>query len=1035
MKFKKVEISAFRIYDKPEDATFDFTTKSGDVANFVSLYAPNGFGKTSFYDAVEWGVTNNVQRFWQNDNTEESIDALRELSSKQVSLLKKTGTRSKTYVKITTDTEELPPRELKVHGARKVDLNDRNSIEEKGFRQVILSQEWISAFLKEVNGERRYQIFMENPDLLDIDKYYKGVKSLVSVCGEKINYLKSKIEEDKQKIVEIGEGNLMDTINKQIEVLKSKHKEDIKPISLTTTKEEILLFRDHLSSQIILVDKQEQFKDILDNFSKAKVGDGSLIGINLYFETKGILENSNNELIRLSSLSKSFEELEKIKNELASNQRNVQQNNQAKNSIDERITFYPKFNSTQDQIKRLTDDKTEIEGATLKLREELKLNKSLEPEAKTKLDKVIQELAANETKMASLPQAGLDIDALRKEMEKEKNSIVEITVSLNTKLKDRSDLDKNLQDCRTSIEQINAGNYPSIIDNNTDNLLSLAKSLDVSRANLQDLKIKSQVLAVQIGEQRTLNSSIEGFIKAGLQIVNDRQTSECPLCEQSYESYNVLANRISSNKALSDILQKLLLENSNLNDSIIQLQSQVDDREKTLIAFYNNRIVDINKRSQIIDNDLETLRRNRTLSEENTQRCQLKLTEYDTEFGGRPIKEYEKSINILLAELRKKRDDYSKELSDLTKNKSLTEKDIESAELKAKVIENEINRLNGNTKYAEFKLWFQENYPNVEVTVDMLNKTASDLDKLLEADSNNIKLLEQSKSKLEKVLESYTKGNVEVQKEKMDLLKKESVQKIDQYLNFLNKSLSIEAASLSKEALEKMLNDKEKENRLALDNSLKLKEEYLKLEKFSENIVPYLQTELSKQSVKLKENELDFLNRDILPILQTDKAKTKEFLERKVRDFFYTDLINSLYNKIDPHPDFKSVEFVANFDIENPRLDIFVLNNKDEQRLVPNLFFSTAQINILSLSIFLASALNSREYDCIFIDDPIQSMDSINVLSTIDLLRGIVLNEKKQIILSTHDENFHNLLKKKMPPALFKSKFLELETFGKVKND
>ena len=85
------------------------------------------------------------------------------------------------------------------------------------------------------------------------------------------------------------------------------------------------------------------------------------------------------------------------------------------------------------------------------------------------------------------------------------------------------------------------------------------------------------------------------------------------------------------------------------------------------------------------------------------------------------------------------------------------------------------------------------------------------------------------------------------------------------------------------------------------------------------------------------------------------------------------------------------------------------------------------------MSIFLASALNSKEYQCIFVDDPIQSLDSINVLATIDLFRSIVVNEGKQVILSTHDETFHNLLKKKMPEELFKSKFLELETFGKIK--
>lgn len=61
-------------------------------------------------------------------------------------------------------------------------------------------------------------------------------------------------------------------------------------------------------------------------------------------------------------------------------------------------------------------------------------------------------------------------------------------------------------------------------------------------------------------------------------------------------------------------------------------------------------------------------------------------------------------------------------------------------------------------------------------------------------------------------------------------------------------------------------------------------------------------------------------------------------------------------------------------------------------------------------------------------------MDSVNILSTIDLLRSIVLNYDKQIILSTHDETFFNLLKKKMPVGQFKSKFLELESVGKLKN-
>jgi DNA repair protein SbcC/Rad50 len=256
---------------------------------------------------------------------------------------------------------------------------------------------------------------------------------------------------------------------------------------------------------------------------------------------------------------------------------------------------------------------------------------------------------------------------------------------------------------------------------------------------------------------------------------------------------------------------------------------------------------------------------------------------------------------------------------------------------------------------------------------------------------------------------------------------------LETYRDFLKSKLDIMVLDLNKKDLSNLIEEREKQYKMEIEKIKQLKTEYTKLEKFTVNLLPYLQTENAKIEIKKKGEELIFLDKEVSPLLENEKKNTRRFLEKKVQSFFYTVLINKIYNKIDPHPDFKSVEIKANFDADSPRLDIFVVNSKNEEKLIPNLYFSTAQINVLSLSIFLASALNSKEYDCIFIDDPIQSMDSINVLSTIDLIRSLIVNENKQIILSTHDENFHNLLKKKMPKRKFKSKFIELETFGKVK--
>jgi exonuclease SbcC len=170
--------------------------------------------------------------------------------------------------------------------------------------------------------------------------------------------------------------------------------------------------------------------------------------------------------------------------------------------------------------------------------------------------------------------------------------------------------------------------------------------------------------------------------------------------------------------------------------------------------------------------------------------------------------------------------------------------------------------------------------------------------------------------------------------------------------------------------------------------------------------------------------------------LKAERDKIVDSLKMLINNFFYEDLINSIYRKIDPHPAFKKVEFRADFDCDKPGLNI-VVSDGAGGLISPILYFSTAQTNILSLSVFLASALHAKDdegnsINVILIDDPIQSMDSINILSTIDLLRSICLQFDKQIIISTHDENFFKLLQRKIPAQILGSKFLQLEKFGVV---
>lgn len=222
--------------------------------------------------------------------------------------------------------------------------------------------------------------------------------------------------------------------------------------------------------------------------------------------------------------------------------------------------------------------------------------------------------------------------------------------------------------------------------------------------------------------------------------------------------------------------------------------------------------------------------------------------------------------------------------------------------------------------------------------------------------------------------------------------------------------------------------------RIEKDTVNKLLETYQLLDKQLIEVRPFIES-LDAQE-KLSDLEVKLLQQETLEeALGNEYQNTSNQLNEKIQEFFYPDLINSIYRRIDPHPDFKRVEFACDFEDEKPNLEIFVAD-KAGDLISPNLYFSAAQINILSLSIFLARALHAKngneDVSCILIDDPIHSMDSINVISTIDLLRSISLKFNRQIIISTHDRNFFELLQKKLPPDQYKSKFLELETFGKV---
>ncbi|MBK8328629.1 MAG: AAA family ATPase [Bacteroidetes bacterium] len=242
MKIKSVKITGFRAFEKEENSTFNFT-KDGEIMNFASIYAPNGFGKTSFYDAVEWGITHKIQRF---EKIRKDNDA--------PLLLNKSSLSGKVIVETSSQNFENVINKRKFINIMK---NLRTSI----FQNQVLTQDLIDAFLKEEKAEDRYTKFLDiDYNLKKYDAAYKKINTLLGyINDERKELIKNKGKEEAKIQVEIDfeqEFKKFDELNEVIGSL-NKENESLNPIEQRTFNQNAY---DNLSRniEVRLLSLQEQ---------------------------------------------------------------------------------------------------------------------------------------------------------------------------------------------------------------------------------------------------------------------------------------------------------------------------------------------------------------------------------------------------------------------------------------------------------------------------------------------------------------------------------------------------------------------------------------------------------------------------------------------------------------------------------------------------------------------------------------------------------------------------------------------------------
>lgn len=144
-------------------------------------------------------------------------------------------------------------------------------------------------------------------------------------------------------------------------------------------------------------------------------------------------------------------------------------------------------------------------------------------------------------------------------------------------------------------------------------------------------------------------------------------------------------------------------------------------------------------------------------------------------------------------------------------------------------------------------------------------------------------------------------------------------------------------------------------------------------------------------------------------------------------------LLARIYATADPHPSFRVVKLLTTIVRGRGRLNTEV---RDPSALVasesPATVLSSSQMNALAVSIFLALNLGvpSLPIQTVMLDDPLQSLDDVNLLGLVDLLRRT--RDQRQLIVSTHDARFGRLLARKLRPIQEsqRTRIIELNGWG-----
>lgn len=964
---------------------FDFND-----SKLVIVYGQNGNGKSTIFDAIEWCITGELQRYkgsnernkfhyiinnseYKKPVAETTVQLNLEQDGilhtiKRVMKQNTVSGRKEAYLIIdeikyreTEGNKKIQNILIKKLGANKDEnLDVLSNFKDLFSATQLLSQNELNDFVLLKKPQERFEV-MET--ILGVEKYGenfreylknigKHIQTVIDKGNEKVNQLvinktklseellqiRTKIEEQEKHFSNIGSGSEQEIA-----------------ISIINT-----LDGDYTSAELG-IDKSEQINERVQQGLKDALS-----------RNEGKIENCKNIRLKLLKvepiLSYDINHLQESKEVIENNFRRINKKyNMRDNSVD-------KYNNLIEDLKKIKKYKSEYSEILVAIE---------------KIEVQINQLRLRESDILNnsyCTTINTDFEGLQKfgeTYESYSKNIIDIVRSIQL-----FDSEQSLIEIKREIENITA---------NIDKLLKEREvlNLEVSNYEKKIKDISGQLKEIKEDNNKQLVYNIQHHL------IKDGADNICPVCGTGFESHLIFVENIKnqleeSTKSL-DILDKERLEN-------ISMKSKVD---ATLISVNNNiknLKIEISTKEKIkteLEIRVEELKVESNQEYRGFSKEELinKKNEFDTF-----IREYKVHYEFIQKLL-----DIQKNVSDLDSRKTDKYKRTQSIE----------ELLGNNKKY-------------LDKSMDTIDYKIGILEKYVMLARQSLKELGGKKKQYESNL-------------------KELSDKITQYIQEISNIKQVIPQFLdTKEDYKKwktyyasMLTELENKE-VQIRGLLRKVEEYLSRDNLIE--LKRLCTIKSKELSEIQREHQSHLDRiqrynsDIAD-LENVKGKSKQIQSNLISTFMnkYSNIIDKLFFQITPHAYAKHVYLIPRSgnlyiiisDESGIRDKLLELSDDELSKEVnASLTLSSAQCNVLAVCIFMVMNLSQKwsELDIMAIDDPFQNMDDINVFSFIDTLSGML--GEKQVIISTHSSEFASLILNKASLAQNEVSFVQLNSYG-----